>query len=70
MAFLPQEEQHALVSSLSLDGVGPRAITHPDRLGEELQPQRDPSRTPLVQAMVVLQNATENQALERIEAAA
>jgi IclR family acetate operon transcriptional repressor len=36
MAFLPQEEQDALVSSLSLDGVGPRAITHPERLGEEL----------------------------------
>ena len=36
MAFLPQEEQDALVSRLSLDGVGPRAITHPDRLGEEL----------------------------------
>ncbi len=28
-----------------------------DRLVEELQPQRDPSRTPLVQAMVVLQHA-------------
>jgi len=37
MAFLPQEEQQdALVSRLSLDGAGPRAITHPDRLGEEL----------------------------------
>jgi IclR family acetate operon transcriptional repressor len=36
MAFLPQEEQDALVSRLSLDGAGPRAITHPDRLGEEL----------------------------------
>jgi amino acid adenylation domain-containing protein/non-ribosomal peptide synthase protein (TIGR01720 family) len=28
-----------------------------DRVVEELQPRRDPSRTPLVQAMVVLQNA-------------
>jgi IclR family acetate operon transcriptional repressor len=36
MAFLPQEEQDALASRLSLDGAGPRAITHPDRLGEEL----------------------------------
>jgi DNA-binding IclR family transcriptional regulator len=36
MAFLPQEEQDALVSRLSLDGAGPRAITDPDRLGEEL----------------------------------
>jgi DNA-binding IclR family transcriptional regulator len=36
MAFLPQEEQDTLVSRLSLDGAGPRAIiTHPDRLGEE-----------------------------------
>jgi IclR family acetate operon transcriptional repressor len=37
MAFLPQEEeQDALVSRLSLDGAGPRAITDPDRPGEEL----------------------------------
>jgi DNA-binding IclR family transcriptional regulator len=37
MAFLPQEEQDALVSRLSLDGAGPRAIiTPPNRLGEEL----------------------------------
>jgi len=37
MAFLPQEEQDALVSRLSLDGAGPRAIiTSPSRLGEEL----------------------------------
>jgi amino acid adenylation domain-containing protein/non-ribosomal peptide synthase protein (TIGR01720 family) len=28
-----------------------------DRIVEEVQPERDPSRTPLVQAMVVLQNA-------------
>ena len=35
MAFLPQEEQDALVSRLSLDGAGPRAIiTPPNRLGE------------------------------------
>ena len=33
---MPQEEQDALVSRLSLDGAGPRAITPPDRLGEEL----------------------------------
>jgi DNA-binding IclR family transcriptional regulator len=37
MAFLPQEEQDTLVSRLSLDGAGPRAIiTPPNRLGEEL----------------------------------
>ncbi|MCT9935259.1 amino acid adenylation domain-containing protein [Planotetraspora sp. A-T 1434] len=29
-----------------------------DRLVDELQPERDPSRTPLAQALVVLQNAT------------
>jgi IclR family transcriptional regulator, acetate operon repressor len=41
MAFLPEEEQDALISSLSLDEAGPHAITDPDRLGEELTNARE-----------------------------
>ena len=41
MAFLPEEEQDALISRLSLDEAGPRAITDPDRLGEELARTRE-----------------------------
>ena len=41
MAFLPEEEQDALISRLSLDEAGPHAITDPDRLGEELARTRE-----------------------------
>jgi len=36
MAFLPDEEQDELIGRLRLEEAGPRAITDPERLREEL----------------------------------
>jgi DNA-binding IclR family transcriptional regulator len=41
MAFLPEDEQDALIGRLSLDEAGPRAITDSDRLREELASTRE-----------------------------
>src|SRR4028118_472639 len=41
MAFLPEEEQDALISRLNLDEAGPHAITDPDRLGEGVARTRE-----------------------------